>query len=185
MDIQDYLSKYSSVLKNEYLEKNILSISSLIQEKKDQNNRVFIAGNGASASIASHISNDLIKATQTKAHTFHDPALITCFGNDFGYENWIAEAVSHLSNENDLLILISSSGRSENIVRAALAASKKNIDVISLTGPKPSKELENNSKILVKVDSNIYNIIECTHMIILTAAIDEINMITLNGEDPR
>lgn len=185
MDIQDYLSKYSSVLKNEYLEKNILSISSLIQEKKDQNNRVFIAGNGASASIASHISNDLIKATQTKAHTFHDPALITCFGNDFGYAHWIAEAVNHLCNSSDLLILISSSGTSKNIVNAAKAAVNKKIDVISLTGPKPSKELKKYSNQLISVDSNIYNIIECTHMIILTAAIDKINMITLNGEKPR
>lgn len=184
MDINNYLGKYSSLLEND-LEKDISSISQNIQDKKSQNNRVFIAGNGASASIASHISNDLTKATKTKAHTFHDPALITCFGNDFGYENWIAESVKHLCNPNDLLILISSSGTSKNIVNAAKAAVSENMDVISLTGPKPSDELKQHSKQLISVNSNIYNIIECTHMIILTAAIDNINMITLNGEEPR
>lgn len=184
MNITDYLKKYKSLLENN-LESDIDLISETIQEKKSNNNRVFIAGNGASASIASHIANDLTKATRTKAHTFHDPALITCFGNDFGYENWIAESVNHLCNAKDLLILISSSGKSENIQKAANAANTMEVDVISLTGPEPSHYLEEHSKQLIKVNSNIYNIIECTHMIILTAAIDKINMITLNGEKPR
>ena len=182
MEITNYLNNYTQLLQNG-LNKKIISISDLIKEKKESNNRVFIAGNGASASIASHIANDLTKATRTKAHTFHDPALITCFGNDFGYANWISEAIDHLVDQNDLLILISSSGRSDNIVNAAKLASKCNIDVISLTGPNPSKELEKKSKILIKVDSIIYNIIECTHMIILTAAIDLINMITLDEDN--
>lgn len=184
MDTKNYLKKYTNLLEVD-LENDISLISKYIKEKKTKNNRVFIAGNGASASIASHIANDLTKATKTKAHTFHDPALITCFGNDFGYENWIAESVNHLCNSSDLLILISSSGTSKNIVKAAKAAFNRNIDVISLTGPKPSKELQKYSNQLISVDSNIYNIIECTHMIILTAAIDKINMITLNGEKPK
>ena len=76
-------------------------------------------GNGASAAISSHIANDLTKATKTKAFTFHDPSLITCFGNDFGYENWMKEALNHFSEEGDLIILISSSGTSKNIVEAS------------------------------------------------------------------
>ena len=59
------------------------------------------------------------------------------------------------------------------------------MDVISLTGPNPNELLEQNSNILIKIDSNIYNVIECIHMIILTAAIDQIKLVTLNNEKPR
>lgn len=182
--ISSYLDRYNLIFEKEYPEK-ISRLVDLLNNTNAQNKRIYILGNGASAAIASHIANDLTKALKSKALTFHDPALITCFGNDFGYENWIAESVNHLCNSSDLLILISSSGTSKNIVKAAKAAFNRNIDVISLTGPKPSKELQKYSNQLISVDSNIYNIIECTHMIILTAAIDKINMITLNGEKPK
>jgi len=184
MEINSYLDIYKKLV-NYDLNEKINEIAKLFLDKSISQKTVYVSGNGASAAISSHIANDLTKACKIRAQTFHDPALITCFGNDFGYENWIAESINHLANERDLIILISSSGQSKNILNASIAAANKNMDVISLTGPNPNELLEQNSNILIKIDSNIYNVIECIHMIILTAAIDQIKLVTLNNEKPR
>ena len=177
--ISSYLDSYNLIHDGAH-EPRIIELVDSLSEIKTKNKRVFIAGNGASASISSHIANDLTKATQIKATTFHDPAIITCFGNDFGYENWIKESLNHYAEANDMAILISSSGQSENIVNAAKFCKARNIKLVSLSGPRPDIFLENESDIIFKVESEIYNVIECIHMIILTAAIDQINMITLS-----
>lgn len=141
--------------------------------------RYFFVGNGASAAVASHIANDFSKALGIRASTFHDPVLLTCFGNDYGYDNWVAEAVKLYGNPNDVLILISSSGRSTNIVNAAKTARSKGLKVIALTGPHPDPALVAESEIILRVESHIYNIIECSHMIALCAVVDSCKMVTL------
>jgi D-sedoheptulose 7-phosphate isomerase len=141
--------------------------------------RYFFAGNGASAAIASHLANDFAKALGLRAQTFHDPALITCYGNDYGYENWIAEAVKIFGEQGDVLVLISSSGRSANIVKAADMAKSKGMHVVALTGPKPNETLIGQSSVSVKVRSDIYNIIECCHMMALCAVVDSVKMVRL------
>lgn len=145
----------------------------------NEDTRYFFAGNGASAAIASHLANDFSKALGIKASTFHDPVLLTCFGNDYGYEHWIAEAVKLYGNPNDVVILISSSGRSKNIVNAAKVARAKGLKVVALTGPNPDPVLVAESAIILQIDSQIYNIIECCHMIALCAVVDSCKMITL------
>ena len=177
--ISSYLDRYNLIFEKEYPEK-ISRLVDLLNNTNAQNKRIYILGNGASAAIASHIANDLTKATKSKASTFHDPALITCFGNDFGYENWMKEALKHYAEEDDTVILISSSGRSENILNASNFAKEKNINLVSLTGPNPKEEVIENSILHFSVNSKIYNVIECIHMIILTSAIDQINMISLD-----
>mgnify|MGYP001197675941 CR=1 FL=1 len=177
-NIKNYLENYNLV-KNSNFEDKISELVNLIKKIKKNNKRIYILGNGASASISSHIANDLTKATKSKAFTFHDPALITCFGNDFGYENWMTEALNHFCEEGDLVILISSSGKSKNIISAASFCKNNNLILVSLTGPEPNENVVLSSCINFKVNSKIYNVIECIHMIILTAAIDQINMIVL------
>ena len=179
MDIKKYLNNYQLLFEDDHVKK-INELTRLFLKIKKNKKRIFIAGNGASASVSSHIANDLTKATQIKASTFHDPALITCFGNDFGYENWIKECINHFAEPDDLVILISSSGQSQNIVNGAKFCKMQNINLVSLTGPRPNTFIEKRSDIIFKVNSEIYNVIECIHMIILTAAIDQINMVTLS-----
>lgn len=141
--------------------------------------RYFFAGNGASAAIASHLANDFSKALKLRAQTFHDPALLTCFGNDYGYENWIAEAVKLFGEQEDVLVLISSSGRSPNIVNAAAMAKTKGMRIVALTGPEPNATLIEQSDVSLKIQSKIYNIIECCHMMALCAVVDSVNLVTL------
>tara|TARA_B100001057_G_scaffold497943_1_gene603493 strand:+ start:1190 stop:1738 length:549 start_codon:yes stop_codon:yes gene_type:complete len=174
-----YLQNYQLIFESDY-EPKIIKLVDLIKAIKESNKRIYIMGNGASAAISSHIANDLTKATKTRASTFHDPSLITCFGNDFGYDNWMKEALNHFSENGDLIILISSSGTSKNIVEASNFCKKNKLNLVSLTGPNPDQDVVDNSMINFSVDSKIYNVIECIHMIILTSAIDQIYQVNLD-----
>ena len=79
---------------------------------------------------------------------------------------------------DDVIVLVSSSGTSKNIVNAAVVAKEMNINVVSLTGPNPSTKL--NKHPILKVPSRLYNIIECLHMVCLCSVVDEINPVKLS-----
>jgi D-sedoheptulose 7-phosphate isomerase len=151
----------------------------LLLAAKSAGKKTYIFGNGASAAVASHIANDLTKAAEVPALTIHDPAVLTCFGNDFGYENWIAKAIGYYAGEGDVAIMISSSGTSANIVNAIDVAKDKNLKIVFLSGPNPNANAVAKADLHASVNSRIYNVIECIHMILLTAAIDIINPVML------
>ena len=79
-------------------------------------------GNGGSAGIASHLAIDFSKNGGMRAMAFNDPSALTCLGNDLGYENVFAKQIEFHGRAGDLLIAISSSGRSPNILNAVKAA---------------------------------------------------------------
>ena len=103
----------------------IINIKNILIKAKKKNSRVFIFGNGGSAAIASHVSVDLTKNIKIKAMNFNEADLITCFSNDYGYEKWVEKAIDFYANKNDIIILISSSGKSLNMINACRAAKKK------------------------------------------------------------
>ena len=142
--------------------------------------RYFFAGNGASAAIASHLATDFSKALGHRADTFHDPALMTCLANDYGYENWISEALKLKAEAGDVVVLISSSGRSENILRAARTASERDMLLVTLTGPYPDESIKKHSACHLSVQSDVYNIVECCHMIALCSVVDIIHPIKIH-----
>ena len=116
-----YLLKYNekiqillNSLNKQKIDKLVKTITSL--KKK---NKIILVGNGGSASIASHAAVDFTKVLKVRAVNFNEANLITCFANDYGYKNWVTEAIKAYCVENDLMILISSSGTSDNIVNAA------------------------------------------------------------------
>ena len=146
----------------------------LITRAHEKNGKVIIAGNGGSASIASHVSVDLTKNTSVRAMNFNEANLITCFSNDFGYERWVEKALEYYSQENDVVILISSSGRSANIVNAALKAKELNLKLITFSGFDPDNPLRHMGDINFWVDNHHYNIIEMTHHIWLLAIVDKL-----------
>ena len=115
--------------------------------------------NAASASIANHASLDFTKQAKIKSVNFNESALITAFSNDFGYENWVKKAVEFYGQAGDTLILISSSGKSLNIVNAAQYACKNNINVITFTGFDSNNPLSLCGDINFWLDSKAYNII--------------------------
>jgi D-sedoheptulose 7-phosphate isomerase len=106
----------------------------MLLNTKESGRKVMFAGNGASASIANHATLDFTKQAKIKSVNFNESALITAFSNDFGYENWVQKAVEFYGQTGDTLILISSSGKSLNIVNAAQYAHNNNMNVITFTG---------------------------------------------------
>ena len=131
-----------------------------------------IFGNGGSAAIASHVSVDLTKNANIRSVNFNEADLITCFANDYGYENWVVEAIKAYTNINDLIILISSSGTSKNIVNAAKYCKDNNIDLITLSGFTKDNPLSSLGNVNFHIESTEYNYIEMSHHIILLALVD-------------
>ena len=95
---------------------------------------VYIIGNGGSTGIASHFCTDLLKALYIPAQTLFDSNLLTCIGNDLGYEYVFSKQLSILMKENDLLVAISSSGQSPNILNAIDIATQIGSKTITLSG---------------------------------------------------
>ncbi len=144
----------------------------LILECKKNNGKIFIAGNGGSSSIASHVSVDFSKVANVPSDTFNNANLITCFANDYGHDNWIKEAIRAYTKKNDMLILISSSGKSKNIVNAAKYCKENKIPLITLSGFDINNPLAKMGDVNIHINSNKYNFIEMSHHIILVSIVD-------------
>ena len=167
----NYKSSISSLLDSvdsDLIEKSV----KLINKKIINKNKIYIVGNGGSASVASHVSVDFAKVANVPSSTFNNSNLITCFANDYGYENWVKEAIKAYVSNNDLLILISSSGTSMNIINAAQYCLDQQIDLITLSGFKDINPLNQMGNVNFHVDSEDYNFIEMTHHIILVSIVD-------------
>jgi D-sedoheptulose 7-phosphate isomerase len=136
--------------------------------------RIFFIGNGGSNSICSHMMEDFAKIAGFPTFSFSDAALITCFANDYGYENAMAEWLKIHFTEGDLLVAISSSGESKNILNAVDIAAKKG-KVITLSGFKQGNTLSQKGGINFYVNISNYGIVECFHQVILHIILDSLN----------
>ena len=171
--LDDYFSEYKRLLKFDKKEMGkILSLKKIIKKVKKDKKKIIIFGNGGSAAIASHFSVDLTKNAKVRAVNFNEADLITCFSNDYGYENWVKKAIEYYSDKGDILILISSSGTSKNIVNAAKYAKRKKIKLITFSGIKKNNPIRKIGNINFFVDSKAYNIVENIHQIILLSLVD-------------
>ena len=174
----NYSSYYKEYIKNIYdlnslVDTNLLNQSvNLIKETIDNNAKVYIVGNGGSSSMASHVSVDFAKVAGVKSSTFNNANLITCFANDYKYENWVVEAIKAYSNKKDLIILISSSGTSLNIVNAAKFCKDNKINSITFSGFDENNPLSKLGNVNFHIESIEYNYIEMSHHIILLALVD-------------
>ena len=144
----------------------------LIDECRKTGGKVYIVGNGGSSSMASHVSVDFAKVAGVPSDTFNNANLITCFANDYGHDNWVSEAIKAYTNEKDMLVLISSSGTSKNIVNAASYCNEKHIPLITLSGFKSDNPLSKLGNVNMHVESDSYNFIEMSHHIILVSIVD-------------
>mgnify|MGYP001173540667 FL=1 len=175
MQFEKYFNDYNrsiydllNNLDTKLIERSIL----LINQCKNKDGKVIIVGNGGSSSIASHVSVDLIKTANIKSLTFNNSNLITCFANDYGHDHWVAEAIKAYTSKNDIVILISSSGTSNNIINAAKYCKEMNIPFITLSGFSKNNPLSQLGNVNIYIDSNSYNFIEMTHHIILVSIVD-------------
>jgi D-sedoheptulose 7-phosphate isomerase len=146
--------------------------ASMVLATHKDGKKVIVVGNGGSAAMASHVAVDFVKAASIRAINFNEADLITCFANDYGYENWVAKALEAYADKGDLVILISSSGKSQNILNAAEKATEMGLSVITVSGFLTGNPLRKLGDLNLWVDSTEYNIVEMTHHVWLVAIID-------------
>ncbi len=180
--VKSYLEKLSfKIISDEKIFDKIVKVKNIIIKAKKMNSKILIFGNGGSAAIASHVSVDMTKNFNVKAYNFNEADLITCFSNDYGYEKWIEKVIDFYAEKKDIIILISSSGKSQNMLNACRAAKKKKIScIITFTGNKKKNKLSTLGTINFWVDSNIYNFIENIHQIWLLSICDLLKLNKIN-----
>ena len=171
--LEEYFSDLSKIIKpNIECLKKLNLVKDLIVSTSKKSGKILIFGNGGSAAIASHVSVDLTKNARIRAVNFNEADLITCFSNDYGYDRWIEKTIDFYADKKDIIILISSSGQSKNMINACKAAKKKRIKVVSFTGHSKNNPLSKLSKISLWVNSKAYNYIENIHQIWLLGICD-------------
>jgi len=134
--------------------------------------KTMFVGNGGSTSIASHMAIDYAKNGKMRAMTFTDAPTLTCLGNDLGFDQIFAKQVEMVGAPGDLLIAISSSGGSANILNAAGQATDMGIDVATLSGFEPDNPLRKKGFVNFHVAAKEYGFVEITHLAILHAILD-------------
>ena len=126
-----------------------------------------LVGNGASASMASHFSADITKNCGIRANVFTDVALITALGNDNGFENVFAVALNRYAMKGDLLIAVSSSGNSPNIVAVCREAMSLGVHIVTVTGKKPDNAVRRMGWLNFYVPAESFSLAESAHAVIL------------------
>ncbi len=139
------------------------AVGEMLVAAKAECRKVMVVGNGGSAAIASHIQNDICKALGTRALVFTEQPLLTALANDDGYEGAYESMTRLWAVERDLLIAISSSGRSPNILRAVTAARAAGCRVVTLSGFAADNPLRATGDVNFHVASHSYGLVETAH----------------------
>ena len=169
-----YLNDFSDFVKpDERIVEQLKKVAELLREAHENNKKTLIFGNGGSAAIASHFSVDLTKNAGLRCVNCNEADLITCFANDYGFERWVEKAVDYYGDEGDLLLTISSSGNSENMLNGVKAARNGNFKaVITLSGFAENNPLRQLGDINLWANSKAYNFVENIHQVWLLAIVD-------------
>ena len=172
--VEKYLEDFSSLIRpNAEITEKIVKVKNILVENNKNNKKIMIFGNGGSAAIASHFSVDLTKNAKIRCFNFNEADLITCFSNDYGYEKWVEKAVSFYGDEGDILIIISASGKSKNMINGCEAARKKKFShIITFTGLDKGNPVSKLGDINFWINSKAYNYIENIHQIWLLTIVD-------------
>jgi D-sedoheptulose 7-phosphate isomerase len=137
--------------------------------------QVIIIGNGGSNSIASHIAQDYTKKLKIKSFTFSDPSRLTCYINDYGMDLAYCQFLKEFCKDDTLVILISSSGNSQNILKCLEHCFENKIEYVLLTGFDKSnpcrRRFKESAALEYWVDSVDYGVVECIHQIFLHTAV--------------
>jgi D-sedoheptulose 7-phosphate isomerase len=145
------------------IQKNLRMLEGL----RDRGGNLFLVGNGGSAGVVSHILTDFINVDKLNARTLHESSLVTCMGNDYGYENTFSQPLSILARKGDVLVAVSSSGCSENIHNAVKAIKKVGGEAITLSGFGHDNPLRSMGDLNIWLDSKSYGLVEIGHLFYL------------------
>lgn len=146
----------------------------IILSASSHGRKVMCIGNGGSAAIASHQALDLWKSAGVQATCFNDAAQLTCLGNDFGYEYVFSKAVEMFSQPGDVLVAISSSGKSQNILNAVKSAKEKGCAIITYSGFSQDCPLRSEGDLNFHIDCREYGLVEVSHMALVHHLTDKL-----------
>lgn len=173
--IGDYVGAYSKELQEAVAKvpaSNLEKWVQVLEQVLARSAKVFVAGNGGSWALANHLTCDWMKGTSAPGQEFlkvHSLAcngeLVSAIANDYGYGHIFSHQLAMLAGSQDIVVLISSSGNSPNIVRAAQWAKDNHIYLIGLTGFEGG-ELKNLSDLSIHIDAQNYGIVEDAHQIL-------------------
>ena len=180
--IAKYVESFSKILlktiitdKNGRVLKDNQAIEKIIthfKEIKKNNNTVYLIGNGGSSGIISHASVDLLNACRIKAFPLTDNSHLTCFANDYGYENVFKKPLETMFQKTDALIAVSSSGSSKNIINAAKYCEGKGGFVVTFSGFNHDNSLRHIGDYNFWLDSSDYGKVEIGHAFLLHTITD-------------
>lgn len=140
--------------------------------KDKEKGLLFFCGNGASATMAEHMSHDWFQNAQVNTTTCAETAHITAVSNDLSYEDVFSYRINRILSEKDILVTISSSGNSPNIVKALEAGKKKGAYCITFSGKGADNKLRKMGDLNFYVPLGTYGLVESAHAVILHAALD-------------
>ena len=151
----------------------LAALAGLWHRQRDEGARVYWIGNGGSAALVSHLSQDLLNKCGVQSTTFNDPALLTCMANDYGYREVFRRPLLALARPGDLLVAVSSSGNSENIVGATESALAHGLVTVTLSAFDAANALDALPTALAfHVPVASYGQAEVAHTALLHAALD-------------
>lgn len=144
------------------------------QARKTQNQggMQFFCGNGASATMAEHMSHDWFQNAKINTYTCSETAHITAISNDISYDDVFAYRIERVMSEKDILVTISSSGNSRNIIRAIEEARKKGSFIITVSGKSKENQSCQMGDLNFYVPLDTYGLVESSHAVLLHSALD-------------
>jgi D-sedoheptulose 7-phosphate isomerase len=181
--LKEYVESVSSVLQNIQVtdlegkplenEKGLSRWCDITAELKRHNNTMFFVGNGASAMLSSHMAADSSKNGEFRCLAFNDAALLTAVSNDIAYEQCFAVPLRRFADKDDVLVTISSSGNSQNILKSIETAREMDLIIITLSGMKPDNRSRKLGDINFFIPGETYGIVETSHLVLLHCWLDK------------
>lgn len=148
----------------------IEKVARTLEKAEEQGRTVFVMGNGGSAATASHMACDWSKTAERKGKPLlrcmclnDNTAFMTAIGNDLGYDELFSRQLENLLQKDDVVVLISGSGNSPNVLKAAQLAKQRGAVTVAMTGFSGGK-LRAAADICLHIESDQYGVIEDMHM---------------------
>lgn len=169
--LDDYFARFRPAFLPEVYPE-LVAFRDLAVSVRESGNKMIFLGNGASASISSHGAVDFTKQGKVRSMDFNEPNFITAFANDYGFQNYMARGLACYADKGDVVVLISVSGSSPNIVEAAKYARENRLKVVTFSGKSPDNPLRQLGDVNFWIGSAAYNVVEAVHMLWLTTVVD-------------
>lgn len=150
----------------------VTGVIDLLREAGERGNKLMIVGNGGSAAIASHLTVDFSKNAGIPALAFNDAIMMSALGNDLGNDQVFARPIAMYGKPDDVVLAISSSGNSDNIVEAVWSARNVGCRVVTMSGFRPDNRLRRLGDWNLYVPSGEYGFVEITHLAFCHAIVD-------------